>query len=528
MTEHKGSFFQDLLASEIMSDNIQKDPQMILCDMCTEEDRKPARKTCMKCEISMCTQHLQIHLTTPVLLQTHPLTEPMALCGTTKCPQHGKLLEYYCLDDMTCVCVSCAIEDQHRLHNMKTFSTAHKELMEKLRAEQQALQVKADDENVSLGMWEKSEREMLGGCSVRLIEAVTNLRDISLSSVQSSVSARMVSIKTSKSSMQAAQKEKDTFRFLQMYSQVHEDVEKAKAVDLRKGLEPGSHRDKLVEEIIEDGEKMMEQASHFWGSLLTLVDPENHQDIIGSGSDLTFDPQVIGPSMSLSKDKTKVFYNSWLGSCSATLLICGTNTVRNCQRWVVSLSEEHDWMIGLCDEESARYLKNAPVYGLSCQDNQLSSVTTEVDDCADASEGLGLQTTITTKTGQILRVSSSLITYQGKSVDWDEPQPETVEVIWNFVASTLSFFSRTGRHRREEIITIKMSLNDWDLVPFVQLGKENVQAVTQHQWQCSCGKTYNKNGNVYYDTETGDSHQANCSCGKILDPFITELVCELF
>uniref|UniRef100_A0A3P9D0Y7 B box-type domain-containing protein n=1 Tax=Maylandia zebra TaxID=106582 RepID=A0A3P9D0Y7_9CICH len=159
-------------------------------------DRKPAKKTCMKCEISMCVQHLQAHLTTPVLLQTHPLTEPMALCGNTKCSQHGKLLEYYCLDDMTCVCVSCAIEDQHRLHNMKTFSTAHKELLEKLKAEQLILQEKTDDENVSLEKWEKSEREKLGRCSVRLIEAVTKLRDISLTSVQSSVSARMVSLKT--------------------------------------------------------------------------------------------------------------------------------------------------------------------------------------------------------------------------------------------------------------------------------------------------------------------------------------------
>uniref|UniRef100_A0A3Q3MIK9 B box-type domain-containing protein n=1 Tax=Mastacembelus armatus TaxID=205130 RepID=A0A3Q3MIK9_9TELE len=232
-----------------MSDNIIKDPEVILCDMCAEEERKPARKTCMKCEISMCVQHLQAHLTTPVLLQTHPLTEPMALCGTTKCPQHGKLLEYYCLDDMTCVCVSCAIEDQHRLHNMKTFSTAHTELMEKLKTEQKALLGKTDDENVSLEKWEKSEREKLGQCSVSLIEAVTKLRDLSLTSVQSSVSTRMVAIKTSKKSMQAAQDETDTFRFLQMYSQVHQDVEKAKAVDLRKGLEPGSDRDKLVQEI---------------------------------------------------------------------------------------------------------------------------------------------------------------------------------------------------------------------------------------------------------------------------------------
>uniref|UniRef100_A0A8C2X8V1 B box-type domain-containing protein n=1 Tax=Cyclopterus lumpus TaxID=8103 RepID=A0A8C2X8V1_CYCLU len=178
--------------------------EVIMCDMCPATAKNVAQKTCMKCEISMCVQHLQAHVTTPVLLQTHPLTEAMALCGT-KCPQHGKLLEYYCLDDMTCVCVACAIEGQHRVHNMKTFSTAHKELTEELNNEQRALLGKTDDEDESLEKWEKSEREKLGRSSVRLVQAVTGLRDIVLTSVQSSVSARMASIKTSKSSIQAAQ-----------------------------------------------------------------------------------------------------------------------------------------------------------------------------------------------------------------------------------------------------------------------------------------------------------------------------------
>lgn len=178
----------------------------------------------------MCVQHLQAHLTTPVLLQTHPLTEPMTSGGASKCPQHGKLVEYYCLDDLTCVCVSCAIEDQHRLHNMKTFSTAHKELLEKLSTDQKELLFKTDD-NTCLEKWEKNENRKVTKSSVRLIEAISNLRDLTLASVQTSVSARMVSIQTSQKSIQAAQNEKDTYRFLQMYSQVHKDVEKAKAVD---------------------------------------------------------------------------------------------------------------------------------------------------------------------------------------------------------------------------------------------------------------------------------------------------------
>lgn len=488
----------------------------------------------MKCEISMCVQHLQAHLTTPVLLQTHPLTEPMALCGTTKCPQHGKLLEYFCLDDMTCVCVSCAIEDQHRIHNMKTFSTAHKELMEKLNTEQQALLGKTDDENVSLEKWEKSEREKLGRSSVRLIEAVTNLRDIALTSVQSSVTARMVSIKTSNSSMQAAQKEKDTFRFLQMYSQVHQDVEKAKAVDLRKGLEPGSDRDKLVQEIRQNGEQMVKQAGHFWGSLLTLVDPENHQELNATSSDLIFDPQTLGPGMSLAKDKRKIFYSSWLEQCSAMLLIRSAQSVPNFQRWMVKLSQDSDWTIGLCDKQSAKNLKDGHVYGLCYEGDQLSSLTTEYGDCCDASarsEGVfGQLKNVMATTEKKRRVSSVLITHQGKNGDGTVPRPEVVEVFWNFAASSLSFFNRIGQHQREEIITIKMSLNNWDLAPFVQLAKKNCQKIPQQQWKCPCGKVYHKNSNGY--TEVGvfcnSPSRTNCSCGAYIgDIRITEIVCEL-
>ncbi|KAL4006969.1 tolkin [Sarotherodon galilaeus] len=504
------------------------DPQTILCDMCIE-NRKPAKKTCMKCEISMCVQHLQAHLTTPVLLQTHPLTEPMDLCGNTKCSQHGKLLEYYCLDDMTCVCVSCATEDQHRLHNMKTFSTAHKELLEKLKAEQLILQEKTDDENVSLEKWEKSEREKLGRCSVRLTEAVTNLRDISLTSVQSSVSARMVSLKTSKSSLEAAQKEKDTFRFLQMYSQVHQDVEKAKTVDLRKGLEPGSHRDKLVEEIRQNGEKMVSQASQFWGSLLTVVDPEHHQELVPTGSDLIFKPQSLDPGMSLSKDKRKVFHNSWLGQCCATLLICSTKTASSYQRWVVSLSEESDWTIGLCDKKCAKNLKNGAVYGLYYHDKQLRSLTTRREEVSQSSTSKVLQFTDTIKTATQFRMTSTLITYKGENGQKPVPRPEKVEVLWNFAASTLSFIRRTGQHQREEIITMKLkaSVNhNRDLVPFVQLGKQNIQNTTQQQqWKCSCGKDYYWDGNGYRDNMSGYSLQGCCSCGKVLS--VTEMVCKL-
>ncbi|XP_034532265.1 tripartite motif-containing protein 16 isoform X2 [Notolabrus celidotus] len=528
-----------------MSDNLHKKPQVVLCDMCTEKDRKPARKTCMKCEISMCVQHLQAHLTTPVLLQTHPLTEPIAsgdggLVGITKCPQHGKLLEYYCLDDLTCVCVSCAIEDQHRLHNMKTFSTAHKELREKVTAEQQALQVKTDDESVSLEKWERSEREKLGSSSVRLIEAVTNMRDLALTSVQSSVSARMVSIKTSKSSLKVAKTEEDTFRFLQMYSQVHQDLEKAKAVNLRKGLEPDSDRDKLIQDLREKGEKVLEQASHFWGSLLTHVDPENHFELSAASSDLFFEPMTVGQGLSLSKDNRKVFSSGWQGnSTTFTFLIQGTqsSTDPNTHRWVISLPDSCDWTVGICNPTYLIDLKAGEVYGLCWKGKQLTCLQTHSEYHQSYYKGKMEENSYYT--------SRQVLTSSGEDTAKQMAQLKKVEVVWSS-SGLLSFFSVIGQHQKRKLVSITINRRQ-QVTPFVSFEMEgsknssiqssasgstiSSESYQQKKWNCSCGRVYpwNNNPNIrgggYYNQTFP---QVTCVCGKTTNVLHnTEVLCEL-
>lgn len=484
---------------------------VILCEMCPEEDRKPARKTCMKCEISMCVQHLQAHLTTPVLLQTHPLTDPMTSGAACKCPQHGKLVEYYCLDDLTCVCVSCAIEDQHRLHNMKTFSTAHKELLEKLSADQKELLFKTDDDNLSLEKWEKNENKKVTKESVRLIEAISNLRDLTLASVKTSVSARMVSIQTSKNSIQAAQNEKDTYRFLQMYSQVHQDVEKAKAVDLRKGLEPGPDQDKLIKEI--NSETIIDQAVNLWGSLLMMVDPKNHQEIVPTSEDLFFQPESFSSSMSLSTDKREVFYGSRMDRCSATLLIQSTVSA-DINRWIISLPEDYDWMIGLCDKQCVNNLKNGPVYALSCESNKLSILLSKYDEDT-ASNSTNAAVMVSTgpqhKKQKTLTISSQVLPSPGK-------ETETVEVVW--ASSVLSFYGRSGQYHKQLIYSININPKEKDLKHFVKLGKDDVHFTPQNQWKCSCGS------NHYLD-KAQFIYQKKCGCGAIGGIGTTELICKL-
>ncbi|KAM9836640.1 uncharacterized protein ACBR49_019084 isoform 2-T2 [Aulostomus maculatus] len=402
---------------------------------------------------------------------------------------------------------------------MKTFTTAHKELSEKLNAEHQALLERTEAEDVSLEKWEKSEGEKLGACSLRLIQAVSDLRDTALTRVQASVSARMVAIKTRKSSMQAAQKEKDTFKFLQMYSQVYQDVEKAKAVDLRRGLEPGSERDTLLQEIRRDSEKMVDQTNQFWSSMLALIDPEN-PELNSAGSDLTLDPQMLGAGMSLSRNNRTVFQNTGTGKCDALFLISSNQTTENIQRWTVTLSENCDWVTGLCEKKNVRNVQDGPVYALCCRGDEVSFLSTDCETKQQKSDKLN--------TEQHHEVYSALISYKDENGDKAVQRPETVEVFWDAAASSLAFFIRLGKYLREEIVTIKMSTNNWDLVPFISLSKESGQNTAQQQWQCSCGLVYGKTLNGHTIGRRMYPQPSNCSCGAIIGgPSHTDVLCEL-
>lgn len=499
-----------------MSGDPRKELGIIPCDMCADNDRKPAQKTCMKCEIAMCGEHLKPHLTTPVLLQTHPLTEPVALGATAKCPHHGKLLEYYCLDDLTCVCVSCAIEDQHRLHNMKTFSTARKELKGKLVHQQKDLLTKSGQRDARLEEWMKVETEKATRSRVQLVEAVKQLHDLALTSIQNSVSARMVSIKTSTGSLRAAQSETDTFRFLQMYSQVIQDVEKAKAVDLTRGLEPGVERDTLVQQLSQHGVKVVEQAEHFWKSLVVLVDPEKRAEIFSKEPTQTFEPRITESGVTLSRDKRKIFYtkSQTKPNTASVFHIQPTDpklASSKLQKWVLSLSGDYDWTIGLCWRSYVGSNHN-DAFGLSYNDKRLYCLTA----------------------GKILDVSSlaNLVGQQTYEVTWHQPD-------------SLSFFSLNAQQQRTKVAIIELDESHNDLTPFVCLHLEKLQgqmddrlvghfqdqqrykrvnAFQQNritEWKCTWGK-------VHYLDDNSINCVRKCSCGNSIGNLCTtDVVCEL-
>ncbi|XP_068102640.1 E3 ubiquitin-protein ligase TRIM39-like [Hyperolius riggenbachi] len=109
---------------------MQQEKPEVLCTFCVDAP-VPAVKTCQQCETSMCDKHLTAHNKSV----DHVLVEPTSSLISKKCSIHKKLLEYYCTEDSTCLCVSCCLVGTHKGHQVELLEEASKKRKEGLRHE---------------------------------------------------------------------------------------------------------------------------------------------------------------------------------------------------------------------------------------------------------------------------------------------------------------------------------------------------------------------------------------------------------
>ncbi|XP_077349638.1 E3 ubiquitin-protein ligase TRIM39-like isoform X1 [Lithobates pipiens] len=108
----------------------QPDPKEtgIFCTQCIHSP-VPAIKSCLMCEASLCNDHLRVHSKAP----EHVLIEPTTSMENRKCSIHKKILEYYCTEDSSCICVSCRLDGDHQGHKVETLDEAFQKRKQKLR-----------------------------------------------------------------------------------------------------------------------------------------------------------------------------------------------------------------------------------------------------------------------------------------------------------------------------------------------------------------------------------------------------------
>lgn len=114
----------------------------VFCDHCIDE-RTAAVKTCLKCEVSLCSRHLQRHHEKESF-RAHSVVEPLKEVEKRNCPVHFCPLEYFCSDDMTSLCATCFVEGHHQSHDVLTFCVAEEEMRRALDTRNKVLQLLSD------------------------------------------------------------------------------------------------------------------------------------------------------------------------------------------------------------------------------------------------------------------------------------------------------------------------------------------------------------------------------------------------
>ncbi|XP_029380549.1 E3 ubiquitin-protein ligase TRIM11 [Echeneis naucrates] len=109
----------------------QEEHGEVLCDCCSPkaEEGQPslAVKTCLRCEVSLCAEHLQPHLERPVF-SSHLLVEPLGDLSKRRCPTHTEIFRYYCADERVYVCSDCLLEGSHVQHKVKALKQVEGDL----------------------------------------------------------------------------------------------------------------------------------------------------------------------------------------------------------------------------------------------------------------------------------------------------------------------------------------------------------------------------------------------------------------
>ncbi|XP_071968783.1 E3 ubiquitin/ISG15 ligase TRIM25-like [Engystomops pustulosus] len=111
----------------------------IFCTYC--DSSVPAVKTCLQCEASLCHKHLKKHSKS----EDHILMDPTTSLDHRKCSVHKKILEYYCIEDSTCICVTCCLAGKHKGHQVEPMDDVAEKKKLKLRNFLEKLTSKRED-----------------------------------------------------------------------------------------------------------------------------------------------------------------------------------------------------------------------------------------------------------------------------------------------------------------------------------------------------------------------------------------------
>lgn len=113
------------IAEDCRENKKAKQDESVPCDCC--QNKELAVKTCLKCEVSLCEEHIKIHYECPAYTG-HPLVNPLRDPVNRKCPKH-EVLKNYCSLSGSYVCNLCAVDKRDTNLAVEASSALGRKLM---------------------------------------------------------------------------------------------------------------------------------------------------------------------------------------------------------------------------------------------------------------------------------------------------------------------------------------------------------------------------------------------------------------
>ncbi|XP_068111100.1 E3 ubiquitin/ISG15 ligase TRIM25-like [Hyperolius riggenbachi] len=142
------------IAGRFLTTQPDQEEAGVHCTYCVDSP-VPAVMSCLLCDASLCDKHLRVHSKAPEHVLCAPTTSP----ETRKCSVHKKILEYYCTEDASCVCVSCTVIGGHVGHKMMSLDEASEEKKKKLRNDLQTLMAETEEAEKRVQSLEEHRRK---------------------------------------------------------------------------------------------------------------------------------------------------------------------------------------------------------------------------------------------------------------------------------------------------------------------------------------------------------------------------------
>ncbi|XP_075911058.1 E3 ubiquitin-protein ligase TRIM11-like [Petromyzon marinus] len=137
---------------------------VVFCDNCPK-GKTPAVKTCLRCEMSFCRNHLAPHLQR-AKFKDHVLVSPDVNPGERRCKRHKHELIFYCKQDLSLVCTVCAFTGEHKGHDVDTLEGEHQTRKGRVGAEMRAVEEDRKNAVASMGRM-KATHKAVQDCMVQ-------------------------------------------------------------------------------------------------------------------------------------------------------------------------------------------------------------------------------------------------------------------------------------------------------------------------------------------------------------------------